>query len=381
MERKQLEESIERTMNDAGIPLPEGPIDNTIQNFFFDDEEVQDANEEGKLLKLDLDVGRYCNLACDFCYVNTINPDSDDYVRGTTDRLKGIIDEGVELGLQSIKIVGAGEPFLFPGLLSILEHAYDKGVGSLVFTGGHIIGDDNVARRVYRKDGVKDGTDLANRLNALGSSVIVKYMTFNDDLHTELVAPKGKLGNYAVLRDKGLLRLVEAGFNATTPTRLGVDTLVLDSTYTEARDIFSLFNKYNVFVLMKTPVNCGGTAINGSNPVALQPEHAVEAAANVYAYCQEEGITMNFESPYFGGPPCSQLNHAVHIGDDTTVKPCPGADTGMATYKPGNLAQIWQENKARQTYGDQTSHICPPRHGITMFEDFKERVVAKLHTT
>ena len=128
---------------------------------------------------------------------------------------------------------------------------------------------------------------------------------------------------------------------------------------------------------MKNPVNCGGTDV-GAKPLALSPKQALEAAKKVYQYCEEQGIKMNFESPYFGGPPCSQLNHAMHIGDDSRVKACPGANVAIGRYEPGNLREIWEKNLARTKYHLSTSHICPPRHGITMPYDFEKNVVRKL---
>ena len=372
MKREKLVQEIRSVSERGKIVMPPRPYTNTIQNFFFSDDEVLEANDKGNLLKLDLDVGKSCNLNCGFCYVNTQNPDSEDYIRTTTERVKGIIDEGIDLGLKTIKVVGAGEPFLFRGLLDILEHAEEKGVGTLVFTAGHIIGNDNLAKKIFKKEGVESGEDLISRLEDFRTSVVVKYNTFDDELQNELVAAGSSIKDYAKVRDRGLLRLVKRGFNSHTPTRLGVDVLLLESNYQEAKDIFSAFNRANVFVLMKTPVDCGGTSSEKGYGDLLTGEHAIEAAKRVYEYCKDAGIPMNPESPYFGGPPCSQLNHSMHIGDNGAVKHCPG-DKGMIEfYKPGNLKDIWEKNSNRRIYAMKTSHHCPPRKGYTMPHRFSE---------
>ncbi len=376
--RKKLEERIERAIQESGVKLPEGPHENYIQGWWFEDEKIREANKKGNLLTLDLDIGNYCDLACSFCFSNTQSPDHDSYVTKTTERIKNIIDEAVELGLKTIKIVGAGEPFLFKNLINIIEYAQEKGVQSVVFTGGHVIGDDNYARKVYGHEGITSGADLARRLKDAGASVIVKYLTFDDKLHTRMVNPKREGYDYTRMRDKGLMNLITAGLNAEEESRLGVDCLMMRENYKEAVELFSFFIKYNIFGVFNTSMDCGNTQMDLKNPSVLSKDEALGVATALYKYCIEHDIPFDKRiSPYFCSRVCSQLNHGMFVGDNGEVKACPGGPK-IGTYQKGNLREIWENNPVRVKYNCVVGHECISRCGKTYHADFEQKVKKQL---
>ena len=372
MDSEKLKVEIERAL-EGNLPL--GPHSNRIQNWWFRDEEVLEANEQGRLLKLDLDVGNVCDLDCSFCFADTRGSNQD--IEHTTDRVKGIIDEGVDMGLKVVKIVGAGEPFMFRNLLGIIEYANERGVRSLVFTGSHILGDNNYARRIFGHEGIESGRDLAERLFQLGTSVIVKYLTFDDRLHDRIVQTKRRGYNYTEMRDQGLLNLVRAGLSTFEETRLGVDCLLLRENYKEAVDLFSFFNDHNIFCFMNTSIDCGNTAMEANNPSVLTKDEAQQVVEDLYRYCQDHGVPFDDISPYFCGPSCSQLNHGMFVGYDNTVKACPGGPK-IGTYQKGNLSKIWRDNPFRKRYHGSLGTICISRQGKTLYQDFRERTLASL---
>ena len=377
MKQEKLAQQIEQLMNSGDITLPPKPHRNYIQNWWFDAETIRGANEKGQLLTLDIDVGKYCDMACNFCFATTQSHDKERYVTRTTERVKQIIDEGIKLGLKTIKIIGAGEPFLFRGLFDIVSYAKNKGVGSLIFTSGHIIGDDNYAKKVFRRKGITSGRDIAERLAELETSVVVKYLTFDDNLHQKLVRPKKSGYPYSKMRDQGLLNLISAGLNQSRETRIGVDCLLLQENYKEARDLFSFFNNYNIFVFMNTPIDCGATSQEFENPVVSTKKQAQQAAESIYEYCQVNKIPFDEVSPYFGAPACSQLNHGLFIGDNKEVRACPGGPV-IGTYSLGGLVEVWKNNSFRKAYQGKTCHKCLSRHNKTLFPDYEERVMEKL---
>jgi len=265
---------------------------------------------------------------------------------------------------------------IFPGLIEILKHCKRLKIIPIIFTGGHILGDDVTARNVYKKEGVRSALDLAKKLKDLNCCFIIKFMTFKPKLQNKLVGVKF---DYVKQRDKGLLNLIALGLNACKPTRLGVDCLLLKSNYKEAVDLFAFFNKYNIFCVLNTSMDCGKTEFKLANPEVVDKDTALKITLKLYKYCIQNKIPFDKRiSPYFCSPVCSQLNHGLFIGDDNTVKACPGGPI-IAVYSKGKLREIWKNNPFRKEYKGVIGHHCISRVGRTYHEDFEERVRRKLH--
>ena len=84
-------------------------------------------------IHLDIESTNACNLRCPFCAVtfNNWGP----YRRGYMDLslFQGIIDEGVENGLCSIKLSLRGEPMLHPKLPEMIRYAKERGIMDVYF--------------------------------------------------------------------------------------------------------------------------------------------------------------------------------------------------------------------------------------------------------
>ena len=159
--KKQLKKKIEQTLKENNINLPKPPYENRLLGWWFEDKEIKEANKKKKMLTLDLDIGKYCDLNCSFCFANTHSKNNKDYIKKTTERIKNILTEASKLGCKTIRIVGAGEPLLFSGLLEILKYSNSLKIKSLIFTGGHIFGDDKRARNIFKKEGIKSSLDFS----------------------------------------------------------------------------------------------------------------------------------------------------------------------------------------------------------------------------
>lgn len=372
--KSELKENIERLIDFK--TLPKGPYENKLKGWWFSDKEIGEANKKEIMLTLDLDIGKACDLNCRFCFANTRSKNSKNYTTKTVKRIKQVLKESSELGCKSIKIVGAGEPLIFPGLIRILEYCKKLKIIPIIFTGGHILGDDARAEKIFGQDGIKSGFDLARKLNDLNCSIIVKFMTFDPMLQNKLVGAKF---DYAKVRDKGLLNLIKLRFNGYKPSRLGVDCLLLKSTYREAVDLFSFFNKYNIFCVLNTSLDCGKTEFKLANPEVIDKKEALEIAIKLYNYCIKNKIPFdNRISPYFCSPVCSQLNHGMFIGDDNEVKACPGGPA-IAKYSKGKLKEIWKNDIFRKEYKGIIGHECISRVGRTYYKDFERRVKAAIN--
>lgn len=353
-----------------------GTFYNQIAGWWFEDQQILDASSQGRLLTLDLDIGKACDLACPFCFAETQCPSTKGYVKRTVHRAKQILDEAKALGCRSIKIVGAGEPFLFPGLLEVLEYCQSINITPVIFTGGHVLGNDTKAKKIFGHSGIKTALGLAQRVADLGCSVIVKFLTFDANLQHELVGNPNF--DFVSDRDQGIINLIKVGLNSGTPTRLGVDCLLLKSNIDEAVELFSFWNSLNVFCVLNTSMECGRTESARHNPEVVSSDEALKVAVALYRYCLERGIPFDRKiSPYFCSPVCSQLNHGLFIGDNNDIKACPGGPS-IGTYAAGELATIWENNPFRVRYAGQVQHHCISRCGLTYHSNFEEQVKEQL---
>jgi radical SAM protein with 4Fe4S-binding SPASM domain len=66
-----------------------------------------------------------CNLDCFFCYTEELRRVAAEF---DWDRLRAVLDEGVELGVKSVALSGGGEPFLYRRLRELLERIEGHGL-------------------------------------------------------------------------------------------------------------------------------------------------------------------------------------------------------------------------------------------------------------
>src|SRR3989338_3314503 len=135
--------------------FPEG-FQNTFPYWGFFSQEELEANK-GKLLMLDLDIGgagRYCSLDCPDCFRKDNVVDDVGGKDLSDDELMRIIDDASELGLQSIKICGVGEPTENSRFLNFVQRMTRRDIGVAVFTKGQVLGDDEKARLYFRGSSV-----------------------------------------------------------------------------------------------------------------------------------------------------------------------------------------------------------------------------------
>ena len=76
-------------------------------------------------IQLDIELNTYCQLKCPQCFQSFDPPKAMDM---DMDLYKKIIDEGVEIGVKSIKLNYRGEPLLSPNLLEAIKYAKQRGI-------------------------------------------------------------------------------------------------------------------------------------------------------------------------------------------------------------------------------------------------------------
>ena len=188
---------------------------NDVNGWAFSKKELQ--VNLGKLLMLDIDFGNYCSLNCPHCFRKNNRVDFGKTKLMDYDDLVDVIKQGKKLGLRSVKFLGAGEPFEEKRFLEFLRVLKKLDVTPLIFTKGHVIGDDALVEKWYSDYGLSTGEQLVEELKKVNASILLGFNSFDTKIQDHMV---GGVEGYTVKRNRVLELLAEAGFNKHNPTHL-----------------------------------------------------------------------------------------------------------------------------------------------------------------
>jgi len=379
---------------------------NDVDGWAFSKEELK--NNLGKLLTLDIDFNsaRSCHLNCPHCFRknNPIDKDGDKKLRKDNEDysfLVKVLKEAKELGLKSIKILGAGEPFEDKLFLDFLKKTSSMGIKNLVFTKGHVLGIKNfkdITEKVGNKSlgfltfyytdyGFRTGVDLIDELKKLNVSILLGFNAINEDVQDEMVNASG----YSKLRNQALYWLIEAGFNSReyNPTRLCLATNpVTNDNYNDIFNIYVWARKRNIYVIV-CPTMISGRSRGEKFWQFITPseDKLVELYTNIYKFNIEFGINTLEQlkeegiASYAGGHPCNQIACGMYITLSGKVLRCPGDDTTIfGNIFEKSLKEIWVKS---ENYGRSGMFNCgcPPKWGKSIPFNLFTDVLLKLEST
>lgn len=317
------------------------PINETvpvISGLALTNEELEKALDKGDMLLMDIETSNICNLNCLYCFRD---------VYGTKDKLKNemelkerlnLIKQAKELGCKTLKITGAGEPLIDKYFFDMVEYANKLGMTTMTFTNGMVI-DKKMAEKLFN----------------LGVSLIVKCNSMDPEIEDKMTG----LAGYSEKRNKALNYLIEAGFNKTKPTRLGMDAVITQLNKGEIMKSFEFCRKNNIFPLFRPLMPIGGASKLKDWQISKQETiDLYEEASKI----DEKNFNIIYKPkiPYIGGVWCRQLQYAMYVNILGEVYPCTGSKKLLGNIKKTPLKEIWNSvlvKKIRSTPYDG----CPLR--------------------
>lgn len=301
---------------------PQNPR-NSIRGWYFTPDEIAGALSNGHMLNPSIDLSNPCNLNCPYCYIEEKN--SSRKIRRpnelTHTETETVIRDLHACGARTINLVGAGEPTIDPHFEETVKLIYSLGMTTVLFTNGIRFSHD---------------TDLLRLAQTHNVSIVLKYNSAKSDIQ-DLVA--GRRG-YAEKRDKALHMLVDYGFNAHEPTRLGIDTIAFQGNIKELPEIHRWCRNENIFPIAGDYIPTGrtdGGKFQGFNSLSgftetdqnritslLQPSTDAQRATlfeELRSIDQEFGIIREGCSAYYGGGICTQIL-GLYIDIEGNIWPC-----------------------------------------------------------
>lgn len=348
---------------------------NTIHGWFFTPDEIHEALSGNKMLNPSIDLTNACNLNCPYCYIEEKN--SERKVRKTNeltlDESLSIIDDLAICGAKTINIVGAGEPTIDPHFEEIINHIYNQGLKTVLFTNG-------IRFYYYPK--------LLRLLYDRNVSIVLKYNSA-DSHKQDLVAGRK---DYTVKRNSVLELLFDYGFNAHMPTRLGLDIIVFNGNVDEIVSTHEWCRKNNIFPIAAEYIPTGRTEdgiFQGYKALESLSTKDKEEIKNllhpitnetrrillqkIYGVDSQLNIKYNSHCAYYGGGICTQIL-GLYIDIEGNMWPCVARkikendkyiEKSLGNFRKGvKPSVIWQKNKYMKYIRSTYNGGCPYKNEL-----------------
>lgn len=327
--------------------------------------------EKARSGEIDLVKNYPCGLNCPSCFSEEgVYADKERLMRWQ--EIMAVIDEGIELGLKSVKFLGPGELLQNPDLFDILDAFSDRNLPISIFTKGAELGDDDLARANFGSRGINSAKQLAEALGAYQNvRVLLGFNSFDASLQDRMVGSYNRTSNYIVSegrfvvrgvkdytdkRNRALVNLIQAGFNS--PDR--GQRLSLIAAPVRLEQIDEIPSMYVWAAHRNIPLVIAPTMESGPKSVKLMkhnqsrdPSHQklLDLYCAVYSAAIQNGITTLDRiseqgiSAYMGTAPCNQVANGLFIRLNGQVQMCPGdSHTVFGNTHESRLIDIWRES-------------------------------------
>lgn len=296
-----------------------------------------------------------------------------------------VLNQGVELGLESIKFLGPGELLANPDLFKILDALQDKKIAIAIFTKGAILGSDALS---YHYHDISS-EELVSRLIDYDIRFLIGGCSFDPVVENKNIPTRNSLlKDYHAARNIAIERLCAEGLN-NDPNCQRVSLItapVNPQTIDGVFEIFQWGTERNI------PVCVTVTMISGKGHRLVKDQQELifekkyqDLSVNIYSYLISKGI-MSLEqiehegvSSYAGTTPCNQLTHGLYIHYDGEVMMCPGNDTPGFIVHPNvrdsKLIDIWLNSKNYTI--NEFNNYCV-KDGISIPNNFYYEVLSRI---
>lgn len=358
-------------MKDLNIPIlfpdtfPNGYVNDVMGWGNMTEEELHQKNDDGiyKLLTLDIDFGMGCSLKCPHCFKRTYNDNLGGTNKLTFDDYMTFIHDAKQLGLKYVKIVGAGEPFENKMILELLRYLTSLDIHTSIFTKGHVLGNDVLAKKYFSDYGIESAKQLVDELFKLKVSILLGCNSFEKETQGIYVGLQGnELDAFFANRNNALQLLCDAGFNAYregVPTRLALIAAPFKTEYLkDILDIIKWARRRNIYTISCPTTESGDgrkemLRVSGKHNDKFEEYRnaAIDFYVDIYKWSIANGIVKmeDFKkhgvSLYPGSHVCNQTACGLYVTYDGRVMQCPGFDNGnslvgndIRTY---GIKQLW----------------------------------------
>lgn len=278
----------------------------------FSGEEIDQARREMKILSLDLELSHICNLRCIYCFAGSGKPLKNEL---TLEEIKSVIDQGIELGLKKVSIVGGGEPLMYPHLFEVTSFIKERGLEQIVFTNATLI-----------------TPEVAEKLKNDRVSVVFKLNSRNPEIQDYLA------GGWNVLEriQEGYENLCRAGFLDDEELTLGLESIICKQNIAELPELWRWARERAITPYFEVLTVQG----RAKEHDLLVPIDEVKVLFDRLLEIDREFGYDWVPKPPIAGLTCRRNFYAVLLTSTGKIQPCVGISVEIGDIRKNSLAEI-----------------------------------------
>jgi MoaA/NifB/PqqE/SkfB family radical SAM enzyme len=263
----------------------------------FTPEEIAEARRNNRLLSMELELSRKCNLECVYCYASSGKPLENEL---TVEEILDAVDQAAVLGARKIIVLGGGEPLVYPHLFRVIDYILEKGLAADLFTNATLI-DDAAAGR------------LADRRIPL----VIKMNSRQPEVQDYLAGREGTA--HAI--QEGIAALMRAGY-PDGAMKLGVETIICRQNIEELPELWR-WARNSGFTPYVEVMTWQGRA--KEHPELEVHPGELKALFETIASIDSAEFGRQWEvHPPLVGSHCARHEYSCTVTADGDVHPCPG---------------------------------------------------------
>ena len=287
----------------------------------FSRQQINQALKDNKILSLELELSRLCNLRCIYCYADSGCALDNEL---TLAELYSIIDQAALLGAQKIIVLGGGEPVLFADLFLVLDYILAKGMSADLFTNGTLV-----------------SREVAEQLFQRGIGVVIKQNSQQPEVQ-DLLA--GQQGAYEKIQ-QGLKNLRRAGY-PDQEHLLGIETIICRQNYDEIPQLWRWARQHGIIPYVEKMTMQGRATKNIDLEVSSdQMRQLFESLAAI--------DRAEFQMDWTPHPPlassqCARHEYSCTVTSTGDINPCPGVNIAVGNIRQQSLQEILASSPVMQ---------------------------------
>ena len=279
----------------------------------FSDEQIAEARKNGRLLSMELETSHICNLRCIYCYNNAGKKLENEL---TLEQLFSVIQQGVDLGVQRVILIGGGEPMMHPNVMEIIGFLNGKNLAIDLFTNGTLI-----------------TADVAKRLYDWGVEPVVKLNSLKPEVQDYLVDCGGA---YQKIQS-GIENLMQAGY-PDADHEMGIETIICAQNFEEIPDIWRWARDRKIIPYMEMITFQGRAKERHELNVPVESLHQL---FDRLAEIDREEYDYHWKAhPPVAGLSCARHEYSCTITANGYVQPCTGVDIKVGNVCYDSLQNI-----------------------------------------